>query len=1087
MAVSERRFPDYVPSVAQGRMTVAVCVHAFYLDVLQDMMPYLNNIPGPIDLFVTCLEERRSEVLSILEMASIPGKILVVENVGMDVLPFIQATKEYRLHEYDVVLKLHTKNNFSHQGRTQLQMFLKLLLGSTELVGDILAAFSTRRHLLMVGPHDLYRSAHYMAYNNRRMIVEVCDALEKPADTIDWGFFAGTMFWIRGSRLATLARSHKALIAATQKQAFGKELTGRDGSVAHALERVWGVLSSSKVREIGLTYRCDAELTKFSLRVEADNLILKEPIRRIGAGDILDRWSRAREDVEAIRRAGSFDVSYYCSRTDECRLYGIDPHLHFVLYGDLFSIDPSPTFSTSYYQLRRPDVYRKGVNTLAHYSTFGKHEGYTGSPSFEGWYEVARSQRLLDEQWYLEEHGSVEISGLSPVEHYRHLGQYLGVATSANFDPALIPVLRSAKDDELEVDPLATFLRFHYLEEAKAYNELTRVLQNNDYAVVPDLVGSIFERFGLTMAPLSALALYHIRVGDWTQAKVLLERYWEALRCKTLPTRHRRSILPSSNVGNGVFQDVTPARDQTPVSICVYTALYGDIDVLPPILSVSKYCRFVCFTDAPGDVEGWEYRIVEPGLGDTNLDAKFYKVLSDNFLANFDYSLFVDANTLLMGRLDELIEKYLIGNRFVMFRHPERSDVYTEAVAIVESERHSPAQLLRQLQAYSKVGLPNDSGLIEASFIWRAFDEPRVSELMTEWWEHILDYSKRDQLSLGFLMWKNDIRPLTIPNEVGNPRENKYFMKLPHAKLPHAVQATKERHRVTSSKRHADVWFLYGSKYVNSGSSVLRGSQLSEILRSVVPESRGVFYTSFDEISDKIIVLTKGYMAQVGEEGVRKLKERGNVLLADFVDARPNDEIIPFIDVLIASSLRSFVDYRRRYPTVRVHHITHHVDTRIVPGLVPQKFSAGYFGELINTIATGEIRNVVDFVSVDTSTSQSGWLNRLQDYSFHYAVRREREIDHFKPFLKGFVAAHCGANMLIQVNAGDARFYLGEDYPYLLPANPTPDEIVESLRNARDSIHGPEWRAGMAVMKEVKERSSRDYVVRELLYLLKTL
>ncbi|WP_159013551.1 rhamnan synthesis F family protein [Acidisoma sp. S159] len=1086
MAISEAKLPDRVLSKPAAHTTVAVCIHAFYLDVLQEMLPYLHYILVPFDLFVTCLEERRTEVASILEKAGVHAEILSVENIGMDVLPFVQVVKEYNLHRYGAILKLHTKNNFTQHSRTQTQMFLKLLLGSAELVEDILVAFATHRHLLMVGPHDLYRSAHYMAYNNRAMITDICKALKKPSDPINWGFFAGTMFWIRGSSLTSLARSHKALIAVTQKQASGKEVTGRDGSIAHALERLWGALSSSKVREIGLTYRCNAELTKFSLRIEADSILLEEPIRRLGASDVFDRWSRAREDVEALKRVSEFDTSYYCSKTDECQRYGIDPHLHFVLYGDVFSIDPSPTFSTSYYQLRRPDVYRKGVNTLAHFSTFGRREGYTGSPTFEDWFEVARSHRLIDEQWYLEEHGSVGVSGLSLIDHYRHLGRHLGVATSVNFDPALIPVL---KGEEVEADPLATFLKTHYLEEAKAYNELTRVLQNNDYAVVPELIESIFDRFGVSMAPLSALGLCYVRSGNWTQAKVILERYWEALRAKTLSTRHRRSVLPSSKIGNEVFEDVSSSKDDTQaeVSVCVYTALYGDIDILPPIISVSKYCRFVCFTDSPGDVEGWEYRIAEPGLGDTNLNAKLYKVLSDDFLEQFDYSLFIDANTLLMGRLDELIEKYLIGNEFVMFRHPERSDVYTEAVAIVESERHSPAKLLSQLHTYSDAGLPNDAGLIEASFIWRASGKSHISKLMKEWWDHILHYSKRDQLSLGFLMWKNEARPKTIPNDVGNPRENKYFMKLPHAKLPHAVLANNVTRRVTSWARHADVWFLYGSKFVSAGSSVLRGSQLSEILRSAIPDPRGVFYTSFDSISDKIVILTKGYLAQVGVEGVARLKERGNMILADFVDARPNDDMMPYIDVLIASSLRAFVDYRRRYPEVRSHHVTHHVDFRIVPGPVPTNFCTGYFGELVNTVSTEQIKELVDFVLVDTSTSQSSWLGRLKDYSFHYAVRRERGIDHFKPFLKGFVAAHCGVNVMIQANAGDARFYLGEDYPYLLPAGAGPSEIVEALRRAKESIHSAEWRAGLNVMNEVRERSSREYVARELTQLLRTL
>jgi hypothetical protein len=1065
-------------------VTVAVCLHAFYLDVLQLMLPYLKKIPVPFDLFLTCSIELREEVEAIIQTSGLSAKILCVENVGMDVLPFVRGVKEHNLQRYTCILKLHTKNNFSEASRAQIDMFLNLLLGSNELVCDILTAFRHRDGLTMVGPHDLYRSAHYMAYNNRSALLELSKSLERPIDHIDWGFFAGTMFWIRGSTLEPLVKHYEELVLATLHQASGKEVTGRDGSIAHALERLWGALSPSKFREIGLTYRRDAELTHFALRVEKDDVLLQEPIRRLGAGDVLGRWARAHIDTNAIKQKEGFDSYHYRANNPECDLLGIDPYLHFVLYGDLFLTDPSPSFSTAYYQLRRPDVVRKNFNTLAHYSTHGQFEGYSGTPTFKDWLELAITYRLLDEEWYRAEHGSLELSGLSLADHYYFLGRHLRAATSSNFDPKLIPAISSERND----DPLHTYLREHYIEESRAYDELTRILQNNDFALAPLLIAEIFRRFGVTAAPLSALALCFIRSGDWREASSLFDRYWRELISRELPIRQRRSVLPSSRIGNDVFDDAAYSKSsQSSISICVYTALYGDIDVLPPILSVSKYCRFVCFTDTLGDVDGWEYRIVEPTLGDPNLDAKLFKVLLTDFLEEFDYTLFIDANTLLMGRLDEFIESYLLGNSFVMFAHPERSDVYTEAVAVIESERHSPPRLLDQLRAYSDAGLPHDSGLIEASFIWRVSRDDRVRDLMLNWWQHILDYSKRDQLSLGFLMWDKGFRPKVIPNEVGSPRENKYFMKLPHMRLPRDVSSRGERRRVTSWVAEAEVWFLYGSHFVNSGSSVLRGDQLSQILRSAVPGHRGIFYTSFDNIENKIVVLTKGYMAQMGVEGVQKLKERGNVVLADFVDAKPNEDMIPFIDVLVASSLRAFVDYRRRYPNIRSHHVTHHVDLRIASHPLPATFSAGYFGELVNTIVDKEISPLVDFVSVDTSTSRPEWMNQLGDYSFHYAIRRERGIDHFKPFLKGFVAAHCGANVLIQANAGDARFYLGESYPYLLPAKATEQEIVEALRRAKETFNGPEWQKGLDVMSEVRNRSSRDYVARELTVLLKTL
>jgi hypothetical protein len=1003
----------------------------------------------------------------------------------MDVVPFITAAKTFEFHNYRVVLKLHTKNNRTELGRAHGALFSALLLGSARLVTSIVEAFNKDPNLLLVGPNDLYRSAHYMMYNNRAVLGELCELVGLSTDPVNWGFFAGTMFWIRGSRLAPLIEHHDGIESLASKYGPSKDRTGRDGSVAHAMERIWGALAAPETRRVGLTYLCDAEYSRFTLRVDHDSVILSEQIRRLGASDVLLRWQKAGETVKALEKSKCFESDYYKTFAPECDTLNIDPCLHYVLYGELFNLDPCRSFSTTYYKLRRRDVVRNGINVFQHYLSHGRREGIAGTPAAEDWLQLADLLKLFDSDWYRNEHGAVGLSGLSSHEHFRIVGAPLKLATSPNFDPKVVPVLSGY----LEGDPLIIFMREHYLDEAWMYDELTRILQNNDLILIPQIVSAIFDCYGETAAPACALALYHVRMGEWERAGSILDRYWKASLAGELCVRHRRSILPASLPGNEIFRDVaTNKGNNNYPRVCIYTALFGDIDVLPPILTTTKNCTFICFTDTPGDVEGWEYRALSPQLGHPNLDAKLFKVLPDEFLSEFEYTMFIDANTLILGRIDEFISKYLLSRPFVMFRHPERSDVFTEGLAIIESERHSPPRILAQIAAYRAEGLPHESGLVEASFIWRRTGDFVLEELMEAWWQHILNYSRRDQLSLGFLMWKHDVRPEALPPDLGNSRENRYFVKLPHTKLPHdvstgSVQPTRQRQWT----READIWVLYGTRYAEAGSTILRGLQLHEIIQAALPAERGVFYSSFDQLSDKIVYLTKGYLIQHGAEGVESLKKRGNVILADFVDARPDASIIPFIDVLIASSLRAFITYRIRHPEIRVHHITHHVDLRITPGSPRDQFTAGYFGEIVNTLTGNGIGEWVEFIHVDTSRANHSWLERLQDFSFHYAVRRSRDIDDQKPFLKGFTAAHCGANILIQANAGDASYYLGEDYPYLMPENASVDDIIEYLRRAKEGYGGPEWRDGLTVMEEVRERSSLMRVAAEVRNLLQTL
>jgi hypothetical protein len=97
----------------------------------------------------------------------------------------------------------------------------------------------------------------------------------------------------------------------------------------------------------------------------------------------------------------------------------------------------------------------------------------------------------------------------------------------------------------------------------------------------------------------------------------------------------------------------------------------------------------------------------------------------------------------------------------------------------------------------------------------------------------------------------------------------------------------------------------------------------------------------------------------------------------------------------------------------------------------------------------------------------------------HYAVRNRRPIDGFKPFLKGFTAAHCRSNIIVPRSEGDAIYYLTSDYPYLLE-----DESLNSvsymIARVRASFGSDEWRRGLEIMDSVRRRSSPDQVAGEL-------
>ena len=276
-------------------------------------------------------------------------------------------------------------------------------------------------------------------------------------------------------------------------------------------------------------------------------------------------------------------------------------------------------------------------------------------------------------------------------------------------------------------------------------------------------------------------------------------------------------------------------------------------------------------------------------------------------------------------------------------------------------------------------------------------------------------------------MWKTGIRPKTLPSSLGTSRVNSITRLLPHKRrtvvaAPRSVPARPRR-----------LCFLFAEKFRTSGSTIMRGQQLSDLVRERFSDEFDVSITLEHDVRDAIVVITKGALATLKADDLHALRRKNIAVVGDYVDDPPSRRKAVLMDLLLAASIEGFVEVSRKFPNVRSEYLPHHVDPRITPGVAPKNvFAVGYFGEPKNAVRYEAIESLVDFIDVNTRTSDTEWMQRLAGYSLHYAARPLSQKDGAKPFLKGFTAAHCGANVIVTADDGDASYYLGDDYPYLL-------------------------------------------------------
>lgn len=279
-----------------------------------------------------------------------------------------------------------------------------------------------------------------------------------------------------------------------------------------------------------------------------------------------------------------------------------------------------------------------------------------------------------------------------------------------------------------------------------------------------------------------------------------------------------------------------------------------------------------------------------------------------------------------------------------------------------------------------------------------------------------------------------------------------------------------------------DLIFVYNEKHRTTGSTIMRGAQLSTILKdnlSSLSYIKEVLFSSSTQFNDSILFLTKGVLKKITAEELQKLKQQNNILLFDFVDDPVRSDLVPFADLLIASSHSAYLEYLSKYPSDKIHLITHHVDPRI-QGVMNKSntFKIAYFGELVNTFKSSNLEKVVDFIQVDTNKINDGWISRLANYSFHYAIRANNVEGRHKPFLKGFTAAAMGCNLLVQ-RSHEAVHYLTEEYPYLYDGIVEENAILNKIKEIEADFGSSRWRFGLSIMRDIKDQCSISNIIKE--------
>lgn len=202
-----------------------------------------------------------------------------------------------------------------------------------------------------------------------------------------------------------------------------------------------------------------------------------------------------------------------------------------------------------------------------------------------------------------------------------------------------------------------------------------------------------------------------------------------------------------------IKSELTLIQKKSRSRIVVYSCVTNNYDNQISVNNFSSKFDLIIFKDKKTEIEisnNYISNTIEFNfeLENPRLTNRLFKILPHLFFEMYDLSLYFDANVELIN-IDEYINKYST-NEFTLFKHNKRDCLYKEAKECIFWNKDKKENLINQIRNYRNQGYEDNLGLYMGRVLLRKHNELKF--FSHNWWDHLNNFSIRDQISLAFLI-----------------------------------------------------------------------------------------------------------------------------------------------------------------------------------------------------------------------------------------------------------------------------------------------------------------------------------------------
>ena len=198
--------------------------------------------------------------------------------------------------------------------------------------------------------------------------------------------------------------------------------------------------------------------------------------------------------------------------------------------------------------------------------------------------------------------------------------------------------------------------------------------------------------------------------------------------------------------------------------VCMYTAIYGNQDILKLQPQQTMDVKYICYTDNPDIIcEEWareqrEIRVEQPFKHlHPRMQAKYYRTHPE-VIWDYKYKIRIDWTCQLLRQdsIEYLLSQFLPKSNILCFKHPDRDCIYKEATFSWQIEKYFDMPLQAQVSHYKNIWMPEQFWLTATWLLITRWNE--MDDFLHERWAECLTRTYQDQLSFDYLVRKYNIK-----------------------------------------------------------------------------------------------------------------------------------------------------------------------------------------------------------------------------------------------------------------------------------------------------------------------------------------